>query len=431
LPTLSHGSPKFASENMINFSPQNKEEFLIQFRDANSLILVGQKTKVTWWQDGERIKQCFLTCQLDFKQYTQLDVTKFFDNAFELDDQIPVFQPDQAIEVKLSLKPSLLPQLTEHSSNLENYLSQLNTEYPKHSLFLFDSWYLLYAKQTTPSGEIIYRTIWDYLNPATLTADNIDTEEVAEAISNYFQDWTENNLADLTTEAFDTAFQDLTQGLQAWVSDNFTTTDAEELTQLFTDLGQSLETLANSDELNFPFLSPTLLETVLQFFTQDDWTYTKIQGEPTLRLAFQGKNGHWPCYAQILEDTQKLAFYSLSPTKAPKAQRSAIAEFISRTNYGMILGNFELDYTDGEIRYKTSIDVEGDRLTPALIKNLVYTNVMTMDQYLPGLLAVLEQNATPEQAIHLVEQGTPIPSKSKKSSKSKNSPLDPMSRLTQ
>ncbi|MEL6492946.1 MAG: YbjN domain-containing protein [Cyanobacteria bacterium J06621_3] len=76
-----------------------------------------------------------------------------------------------------------------------------------------------------------------------------------------------------------------------------------------------------------------------------------------------------------------------------------MAQFITRANYGLILGNFELDYTDGEIRYKTSLDVESDRLTPALTKNLIYTNVMTMDQYLPGLLAVLEQQTPPGQAI--------------------------------
>ncbi|MEL7357739.1 MAG: hypothetical protein AAFN40_14365 [Cyanobacteria bacterium J06560_6] len=76
-----------------------------------------------------------------------------------------------------------------------------------------------------------------------------------------------------------------------------------------------------------------------------------------------------------------------------------MAQFITRANYGLILGNFELDYTDSEIRYKTSLDVESDRLTPALTKNLISTNVTTMDQYLPGLLAFLEQQTPPEQVI--------------------------------
>jgi hypothetical protein len=76
----------------------------------------------------------------------------------------------------------------------------------------------------------------------------------------------------------------------------------------------------------------------------------------------------------------------------------------------MTIGNFELDYTDGEIRYKTSIDVTNAQLSSALIKTLVYTNVAMMDEYLPGILAVIEGRATSEDAIRLIEQGESIPS---------------------
>ncbi|WP_199784763.1 hypothetical protein [Nostoc sp. 'Lobaria pulmonaria (5183) cyanobiont'] len=48
----------------------------------------------------------------------------------------------------------------------------------------------------------------------------------------------------------------------------------------------------------------------------------------------------------------------------------------------MIIGNFELDFTDGEISCKTSIDVEGDRLSFTLIQRVVYANVTMMDEYL-------------------------------------------------
>jgi len=70
----------------------------------------------------------------------------------------------------------------------------------------------------------------------------------------------------------------------------------------------------------------------------------------------------------------------------------------------MTIGNFELDFNDGGIRYKTSIDVEGGRLTPALIKTLAYTNVSMMDEYLPGIRAVLEGNVAPSDAIAAIEQ---------------------------
>ena len=62
-----------------------------------------------------------------------------------------------------------------------------------------------------------------------------------------------------------------------------------------------------------------------------------------------------------------------------------------------------MDFTDGEVRYRTSIDVEDASLPPALIKNLVYTNIGTFDRYLPGIMAVIYGNTSPEDAIHQVE----------------------------
>ncbi|WP_049790798.1 hypothetical protein [Trichormus azollae] len=60
-------------------------------------------------------------------------------------------------------------------------------------------------------------------------------------------------------------------------------------------------------------------------------------------------------------------------------KKQVIAECITRANYGMIIGNFELDFNDGEIRYKTSIDAEGERLSFALIKQVVYANVTSIN----------------------------------------------------
>ena len=80
-----------------------------------------------------------------------------------------------------------------------------------------------------------------------------------------------------------------------------------------------------------------------------------------------------------------------------------VAEFITRANYGLKVGNFEMDMDDGEARFKTSIDVEKSELTRMLVSNLVYINVWTMDRYLPGILSVAYGSETPRQAINKIE----------------------------
>ena len=154
----------------------------------------------------------------------------------------------------------------------------------------------------------------------------------------------------------------------------------------------------------------SIFKEVCDFFKQEQWPFIKLPEQTTVQLLAQAQNGQWTCYATVREAENIFAFYSVCPIPASSSKREKIAEFIIRVNQGMLLGNFELDYRDGEIRYKTSIDVEGDWLTHALIRSLVYTNVMTLDQYLPAILAVLEQGTTPEQAIHLVEQEKSTPS---------------------
>ncbi|MDK2882876.1 MAG: hypothetical protein PWQ41_39 [Bacillota bacterium] len=146
-----------------------------------------------------------------------------------------------------------------------------------------------------------------------------------------------------------------------------------------------------------------ILATAIQFFTEDDWKFARIEGKPILSLPCSGRNGNWQCWAEAREEQQQFIFYSVCPIKVPEGKRLAVAEYLTRANYGLVIGNFELDFNDGEVRYKTSIDVEGDELTPALVKNLVYANLSTMDRYLPGIMGVVYANLSPQQAIAQVE----------------------------
>ncbi|MBP0027348.1 MAG: YbjN domain-containing protein [Roseofilum sp. Guam] len=145
----------------------------------------------------------------------------------------------------------------------------------------------------------------------------------------------------------------------------------------------------------------SLESVVREFFHEDDWEFIQLKPE-LLQLAFQGDNGRWRCYARIHEADKQFIFYSICPLAVEEEYRGLMAEFLTKANYGMILGNFELDFTDGEIRYKTSIDVENDRLSLALVRSLVYANVTIVDRYLPGIVAVLEGSPVSD-AIERVE----------------------------
>lgn len=122
---------------------------------------------------------------------------------------------------------------------------------------------------------------------------------------------------------------------------------------------------------------------------------TALYEDPThaLRLPMRGKNGEWLCLLRVFEQTERIVVYSIFPRSVASDQRARLALMLTRINYGLVLGNFEMDLDDGEIRYKTSLDVEGLALSQLVIRNLVYGNFYSMDLYYQALHQAMDTDA--------------------------------------
>ena len=145
------------------------------------------------------------------------------------------------------------------------------------------------------------------------------------------------------------------------------------------------------------------LATLGQFLEEDGWYPQQLEDRNIYRMGFAGNNGDTTCYAQVLVDLEIFLFYVQWPVKVPEDARLAAAEYLTRANYGLRIGNFEMDFSDGEVRYKSSLDFEGATLTPDLIKHAIYPAVQTMDRYLPGLMAVMYGGKPAAEAIDEIE----------------------------
>ncbi len=149
-----------------------------------------------------------------------------------------------------------------------------------------------------------------------------------------------------------------------------------------------------------------LIDLVERFLKQDEWYPERHVEEDMLRTSFIGENGRWQCLVRVSQNVLVM-FYSICPVTVPAEYRPAMAEFLTRANYGLRMGNFEMDFEDGEVRYKTSIGVESiplDLLEQStwdlnLFKGIVYPNVLMMDWYLPGIMRVIASNETPAAII--------------------------------
>ena len=142
-----------------------------------------------------------------------------------------------------------------------------------------------------------------------------------------------------------------------------------------------------------------LFDNVEKYFTEKDWKYHKEESKGLLLMGISGHHGHWHSVAHVVEDQGQFLFFSLFPTKVPVSMRARAAEFITRVNYHLFVGGFDLDWSDGEIRYRTSLDLSDQNEIGSLVQQLVGCNLSTMDRFYRPLMSLLFGGKTATQAL--------------------------------
>ena len=138
---------------------------------------------------------------------------------------------------------------------------------------------------------------------------------------------------------------------------------------------------------------------ILQFFHDDGWPVMEVEPGKTWQLTFKGTQGLWTCYMEIREEFFQFTFYSICPINVPELKRVAMAELLTRVNSRLQLGNFEMDFDSGDLRYRTSLSLDSDAVDNAQLRPLVYVNVNMMDRFIPAIMAVIYSEIQPSEAL--------------------------------
>jgi len=146
-----------------------------------------------------------------------------------------------------------------------------------------------------------------------------------------------------------------------------------------------------------------ILEQVKRLLPEMDWHFAEDPTRPCLLMGYGGKNGIYVCELKTHTEYPQIIFHSYVQCRVPEEKRVVMAEFLTRANSRLSLGNFELDFSDGVIRYKTSLHIGDGLLTTDMLAAMLGANVGTSDRYLPGIMSVLWNDVSPEDAIGLCE----------------------------
>jgi hypothetical protein len=147
-----------------------------------------------------------------------------------------------------------------------------------------------------------------------------------------------------------------------------------------------------------------LLDTAEEWLREDDWNFDRDDKRSLIKCGVKAENSSFTLLFVAREELEILSLLIVSPNNVPEDKRPTAAEFLTRANYGLRIGNFEMDMEDGEVRYKVSVDVEGSQLTPIMVKNMIGTGVKTMDRYFAGLMAICYTGQSAKDTIEQIEE---------------------------
>lgn len=137
----------------------------------------------------------------------------------------------------------------------------------------------------------------------------------------------------------------------------------------------------------------TLVE---QFLVGKGFKYDVLKADAIIGFGLSGGKGKFHCYVTFDEEEGYMLVHSLCGFNAPQDKRTEMAELLTRMNFVIKIGNFELDFEDGEIRFKTSIRISPHEVTEDMIGHLILSNILTMDSSLPILMELLYGTASPK-----------------------------------
>lgn len=153
--------------------------------------------------------------------------------------------------------------------------------------------------------------------------------------------------------------------------------------------------------------STKIADAIQEFLHDDDWHYTFREEKGTFHfsLSTHSRLNTVDYFIAVREDHYRVLCVSPLSVNTDDAQELArMAEFITRANYGMTRGCFEMDYRDGEIRFRMTVDCDGDAVpTQEIVKNSVYVPASMFNRYGSGMVHTMFSDLNPADIIRACE----------------------------
>ena len=146
-----------------------------------------------------------------------------------------------------------------------------------------------------------------------------------------------------------------------------------------------------------------MLSAVKEALTEHGFQFTPFE-ENAVTAPIRTDVATYQLFVSVDDERDTVGVYLSFPSRVPEARRLAAAELCARINRTIFLGNLDIDFADGDLRWRAGIDVEDGILSTAMIDNMIGAGVWTLDRYHDALLKVFVAGVEPEAALREMPQ---------------------------
>lgn len=135
--------------------------------------------------------------------------------------------------------------------------------------------------------------------------------------------------------------------------------------------------------------SEQLYQRIAEFLDEDGWKYRFREDNGIICSGFRLENalGAVPLFVDVRSD--KYIVFAVPRVKCEPENRFELAEFLTRINYRMIFGDFEMDFSYGKVRFRFPVDCDGETPSDAMIKRSIFMTAAMMNKYGNAICAVM------------------------------------------
>jgi len=147
-------------------------------------------------------------------------------------------------------------------------------------------------------------------------------------------------------------------------------------------------------------------DAVREYFDRQKWKYRYDEETGTFGMLIKTRYEEMDaCMLRaVVRHESRFTTLVTYPFRVPEEKRVLAARYISRVNYQLLLGCFELDFSDGELQYKTTCLLGDVRPEPEQVRRYIEVCIQMAEEYAPSLMDLIFRDVPPEEVFKELER---------------------------